>query len=154
MDHWKALFTFHGRASRLAYWRMQLLATGVLVVMWVVTIFVAMGAGDLAAIPLILMIPVLIPLLAVCVRRLHDRNKSGWWLLIFWVAPFACLWAAQALTEAAPTGVVPALGVIALALFLEIWGLFEIGLLRGSPGENRFGPPPPSGLRRRGLRPA
>ena len=29
------------------------------------------------------------PLLAVGSKRLHDRNKNGWWLLVFWLLPFA-----------------------------------------------------------------
>src|SRR5258707_5926325 len=29
------------------------------------------------------------PMLAVGAKRLHDRNKNGWWLLVFWLLPFA-----------------------------------------------------------------
>ncbi|MFV2091355.1 MAG: DUF805 domain-containing protein, partial [Pseudomonadales bacterium] len=55
---------------------------------------------------------ILIPSLAVSVRRLHDSNRSGWWLLI---------------------GLVPILGGIIVTVFT---------LLNGTAGENRFGPNP------------
>ena len=50
-------------------------------VLWIAVIFVAMGAGDAAIIPLLLVLPVMAVNLAVCVRRLHDRDRSAWWLL-------------------------------------------------------------------------
>lgn len=53
------------------------------------------------------------PTLAVSVKRWHDRNKSGWWVLI---------------------ALVPFVG--------WIWVLVENGFLRGDAGANRFGDPP------------
>lgn len=55
---------------------------------------------------------VLIPGIAVSVRRLHDTNRSGWWLLI---------------------GLVPFIGAIVLLIFM---------LQDGQPGDNRYGPNP------------
>jgi len=55
---------------------------------------------------------VLLPTIAVSVRRLHDIGRNGWWLLI---------------------GLIPVVGtIILLALFL----------LEGTAGDNRFGPSP------------
>ena len=53
----------------------------------------------------------LIPAIIVHIKRFHDRNKSGWWLLI---------------------GLIPIIGAI--------WLLIELGFLTGTPGPNRFGP--------------
>ena len=53
------------------------------------------------------------PGVAVSVKRWHDRGKSGWWMLI---------------------NLVPVVGTL--------WTLVECGLLRGTPGPNRFGPDP------------
>ena len=55
---------------------------------------------------------VLIPGLAVAVRRLHDTGKSGWWLLI---------------------GLVPLIGAIVLIVFMAT---------EGEPGNNAYGPNP------------
>lgn len=57
--------------------------------------------------------PALWSLLAVQVKRWHDRNKSGWWPLIISV---------------------PVIG--------QLWAFAELTLLRGTSGENRFGPDP------------
>ncbi len=54
--------------------------------------------------------------LAVTVKRSHDRDKSGWWILI---------------------ALIPLIGAI--------WFLIEFGFLRGTPGPNRFGPDPLAG---------
>ena len=48
----------------------------------------------------------------VYIKRFHDRDKSGWWVLI---------------------DLIPIIGAI--------WLPIELGLLKGTPGPNRFGPP-------------
>jgi uncharacterized membrane protein YhaH (DUF805 family) len=55
---------------------------------------------------------ILIPSILVEIKRWHDRDKSGWWMLIL---------------------LVPIIGAI--------WFLIELGFLAGTPGPNRFGPP-------------
>ena len=152
MDRLGALFSFRGRASRLTYWRIGLATAATWAVLWIATIFVAMGAGNVAVIPLLLVLPVLLVNLAVCVRRLHDRNKSAWWLLPFWIGPLILLGLTQWLTDQTGEGGAAAMAALLVALALDIWALVEIGFLRGTPGDNRFGPPPPSGLRRRKLK--
>lgn len=149
MDRLIALFSFRGRASRLTYWRTQLWTSFVLVGLWIVTIFLAMGAGDIAVVPILLGLPVLIINLATLVRRLHDRDKSARWLLVFWAAPSACFITAQLATEQTGEGGLLAMGSLVAGLILEAWAIVEVGFLRGAPQPNRFGPVPPSGLRRR-----
>ena len=58
----------------------------------------------------VVLLGLLIPALAVCFRRLHDTNRSAWWLLLILI-PFA--------------------GAITLFVF---------ACLPGTPGSNRFGP--------------
>jgi uncharacterized membrane protein YhaH (DUF805 family) len=48
----------------------------------------------------------------VYIKRFHDRDKSGWWVLI---------------------GLIPIIGAI--------WLPIELGFLKGTPRPNRFGPP-------------
>lgn len=54
----------------------------------------------------------LIPAILVDIKRWHDRDKSGWWMLIL---------------------LVPVIG--------WIWFIIELGFLKGTEGPNRFGPP-------------
>lgn len=147
------LFSFRGRVARLTWWRVQLVASALIAALWVLTIFVAMGAGDIAVLPLLLILPVLAVTLAMSVRRLHDRDKSAWWLLAFWAAPAACFATASWLTEQTGDGGGPALAALIAGLAFELWSLVEIGLLPGAKGPNRFGPAPVRRRSRR-LRPA
>lgn len=75
-------FNFHDRASRKEYWLFLLITY----VFSVVTAFLDMefdfADGEALVLTGILYLVHLIPLLAVSVRRLHDVDKSGWWLLI------------------------------------------------------------------------
>lgn len=148
------LFSFRGRTSRLNYWRTWLGMNLAIAVLWVVFIFIAMGAGEIAVIPMLLVIPLLIASAAVSVRRLHDRNKSAWWLLVFWIVPLAGLVVAQLLTEKTGEGGLAAELALWASLASQLWALVELGFRRGSPSANRFGSPPPSGLRRRAPRAA
>lgn len=73
-----------------------------------------------------------IPLAA---KRLHDRNKSAWWVLFFYFGPFVLSYGIEALSV---LDVVRGLGSLAILL----WGIVELGILRGTVGPNRFGPDP------------
>ena len=81
--------TFSGRASRSEYWWGYL---GYFVIATVLQIFALVGgialidAGELALLPgliaLVGIVAMIIPTIAVSVRRMHDTGKSGWMLLI------------------------------------------------------------------------
>jgi len=75
-------FDFMGRASRAEFWLFTLFV--ILFGIVTVTIDVALGFADEGALVFtgLLSITHVIPSLAVSVRRLHDTDKSGWWLLI------------------------------------------------------------------------
>ena len=81
-------------------------------------------------------------MLAVAIKRLHDRDRSGWWIVPFFVAPSF----ANDLTGWLDDSILSFLAFpIGLALFvLCIWGFVELGFLRGSFATNRFGPNPRS----------
>jgi uncharacterized membrane protein YhaH (DUF805 family) len=76
-------------------------------------------------------------LAATTIKRLHDRNKRGWWAVLFLIAPplLSRLW--DWLDN--PT---LALLVSALAFGLSVWGLVELYCRKGTRGPNRFGPDP------------
>ena len=72
---YKKFFDFSGRASKSEYWWFQLYGIIIYVLLFVFQ-------GDLALLFSILSIANTIPLWAAAVRRLHDTDKSGWWVLI------------------------------------------------------------------------
>ena len=126
--------TFSGRASRSEYWWFFLFVMIVVVVLFGVAggILGATGIADVQAggdIPVAVMIfggigvvfylAVLLPIIAVTVRRFHDRNLSGWIYL-----------------AAIVLGFVPVVGILASI------AAFVITVLKGTPGENKFGRDP------------
>ena len=78
LDVLKKYATFSGRARRKEYWMFVLFNAIAYIVLMVVDL-ATIGSGVL---PLVYELAVLIPSLAVGVRRLHDTDRSGWWLLI------------------------------------------------------------------------
>ena len=73
---------------------------------------------------------------ATTVKRLHDRNKSGWWIVPFYIAPGLNNHFKDRLSD--ESYAVDLLGLVASVLFL--WGCIELFCLRGTRGLNRFGP--------------
>lgn len=90
------------------------------------------------------------PSLAGTIKRLHDRDRSGWWIGGFYLlsAIFGGVAVMMALTNpssAAAIGMPIMVGGIVMAAY-GIWLLVETGFLRGTVGPNRFGPDPLGGM--------
>jgi uncharacterized membrane protein YhaH (DUF805 family) len=150
-------FSFRGRINRAKYWLgwAILLVLTLPVSMLLSTVFQLALIG---AIPTVLSITVLIvglaclvaifiSGLAVVVKRLHDRNKSGWWSLLFSVAPTLFAGGGSLLKEQLDPA--RSIGLSLAALVIAIWAIVELGCLRGTEGDNRFGPDPLEGKRAR-----
>lgn len=80
----KNYFKFSGRATRSEYWYFVLFGllfslTAMLIDFSIGTFYIEEGIGIFSS---IYTLAILIPSLAVTVRRLHDTNRSAWWLLI------------------------------------------------------------------------
>jgi uncharacterized membrane protein YhaH (DUF805 family) len=75
--------------------------------------------------------------LAIAIKRLHDRNKSAWWMLLFFVFPGLFDQFADRLGDSYP---VMFIGLASFALCL--WGFIELLFLKGTTGPNRFGADP------------
>jgi uncharacterized membrane protein YhaH (DUF805 family) len=102
---------FSGRAARSEYWYWVLFA--ILVDIATNLIDAGIGStGHFGVVTIIAGLILLLPGIAVSARRLHDRNKSGWFLLL---------------------GLIPIVGPIILIIWF---------CMRGTPGPNRFGPDP------------
>jgi uncharacterized membrane protein YhaH (DUF805 family) len=100
---------FRGRASRPEYWYFFLLYS----VLYVMCALLSELSSTLSGIGFLLMlVALLVPSISVGVRRLHDTNRSGWWLLLSFV---------------------PVVGTIVLLVFF---------CLEGTAGPNQYGPDP------------
>jgi uncharacterized membrane protein YhaH (DUF805 family) len=118
------LFSFEGRINRAKFWIISI-AVGIIHDILSYIIYPAVwtesdpataleSVGLVRGILLLVLFVVVVWIgLAVAVKRWHDRDKSGWWVLIV---------------------LVPVVGVL--------WYLIECGFLRGTPGPNRYGPDP------------
>ncbi len=85
---------FNGRARRKEYWMFALIS--MIISYGIVGIATALDAPGLAMLSTVYSLGVLIPSIAVGVRRMHDVGKSGWFLLI----PFYNLY--LAVTDSVP----------------------------------------------------
>ena len=133
MDFSSLLFSFTGRLNRASYW---LATIGLLVVATVIVVIAFTIAGRSAVTIMVVGLVFLLLIwvvLALITKRLHDRNKSGSWVLLFYFAP-PILHAIGHLTGS--TGFI--LGLVSLGI--SIWATVELGFLRGTAGPNSFGP--------------
>jgi uncharacterized membrane protein YhaH (DUF805 family) len=83
---------------------------------------------------------------ALCAKRLHDRDRTGWWLVVQAVAILVAiipLVVALTLQEEQRQPWYIASAVVGAAVFaFTLWLFVEIGILRGTKGPNGYGPDP------------
>lgn len=103
--------SFKGRTSRKLFWVGMVVLNLIIVGMAVIDFTVI--KQELPMLTMAASFLAIWPFLAIQVKRWHDRDKVGWWVLI---------------------GVIPAIG--------PIWALVETGFLSGTEGDNRFGEQP------------
>ncbi len=125
----KQYVDFSGRARRTEYWIFTLFNVIIEIILGFIDRALGLGSfssgtsggvafsASLGLLGGLYSLAVLLPSLGVAVRRLHDTNRSGWWLLI---------------------GLIPVIGTIVLLVFF---------VLEGTRGPNRHGvdPKTPSG---------
>ena len=105
----KQYAVFSGRARRTEYWMFVLCNVIVMLLLGMVDKLIG---GDNELISSIYSLAVLLPSLAVAARRLHDTDRSAWWLLL---------------------GLIPIIGPLVLIYFM---------VCNGQQGPNRFGDDP------------
>ena len=147
----KILFSFEGRVGRGTYW----LAILALIAAVLVLTFAPFLLGNEEWVFLILALTSqfiwllsLWPLLAVGSKRLHDRNKNGWWLLVFWLLPFALFVGGFSIVffDDPKTGRSGDFSTGSILIFASLppalWGIVELGILPGTKGANLYGGDP------------
>ena len=140
MSMTQLLFSFQGRLNRKPYWLTNI-AVVIGIIILVVLALVMVGERRFAeafltiAILVILYIPLFWVSLALGAKRLHDRDKSAWWLLLFYIAPEVASGIGNQMDN---MGLV--LHLVGFAI--TIWAIVELGFLRGTVGPNRYGPDP------------
>jgi uncharacterized membrane protein YhaH (DUF805 family) len=109
-----------------------------------------MVAGIYGPLTVLLMLGTFIPSIAVGVRRLHDTNRSGWWLLLPLV-PYclAMVLGGAAMVGAArggsSAGMMAGAGIAGIFMLVGAVGavvLLIFYCMPGTPGDNRYGPNP------------
>ncbi|MFD2180495.1 DUF805 domain-containing protein [Veronia pacifica] len=107
-----AFFSFNGRMRRRDYWLWNLVLAMILIP--VLPTVLQNGNGDMISVlaRLVFLVGVWASA-AMNVKRLRDRNKSPWWILLTFM---------------------PVVGIL--------FQLVELGILDGTPGPNRYGPDP------------
>src|SRR5215217_3415100 len=146
MDWGNLLFSFQGRINRAKFW----LAVLVYILASIVAGIIGFASGSDALAMLLNSIVSLVSFVSgifVAIKRLHDRDKSGWWLLLFYIAPGVLLGIGLVagffgITEessgAGGIGLLFSLAGFAVA----VWAFVELGCLRGTVDPNRYGPDP------------
>lgn len=82
---------FSGRSRRTEYWMFNLF--NALILFGMVFLSSAIGLEDYASIPIALyVLVILIPSLALTIRRLHDSGKSGWYILVRLIPVIGGIW--------------------------------------------------------------
>lgn len=151
--------SFSGRLDRRRFW---LATLGYVIVVGGITLLLLNGIAVIRrafdptitpdqmqvslVVPTLLVLPFLLyPLFALSVKRLHDRDRPGWWAIVPpAVLSLGLMWLSVLVgARVSNTG----LGVAtAFATFLIVlahgWLFFEVGLYRGMKGPNSFGPDP------------
>ncbi|MGI9256351.1 MAG: DUF805 domain-containing protein, partial [Salinispira sp.] len=145
----KKYAVFSGRARRKEYWYFTLVDLLFKFVNAVITRLLSTIESAPAVMPVITFIIavlypllVLVPALAVTIRRFHDTGHSAWWLLLAFIAQLSATFGGVLLfvpSEIMPTSAARIYGPV----FLISTTILLIFLTQDSQaGENRFGPNP------------
>ena len=141
MSMTQLLFSFQGRLNRKRYW-LTAIATVVIVILLLLIALIMIREHEfaLAGLEFVLLAILYLPLvwvgLALGAKRLHDRDKSAWWLLLFYFVPGILGTTADRIGGG--TGIILHIAGFAIT----VWAFVELGCLRGTVGPNQYGPDP------------
>ncbi|MFK4131915.1 DUF805 domain-containing protein [Pseudomonas luteola] len=126
---------FHGRARRMEYW-----------MFWLISILISLGLGIVEGFlgtPQIMgqmfSLLIMIPSVAVAVRRMHDVNKSGWYVFFSYFSSIALILLISVTKTPHSAGM--SLLLLSASLGVLAYNIYYVMLLckKGEEKENRFG---------------
>ena len=143
---------FSGRAPRAEYWWYALALIVVFIVLSIIESILGINrmiAGVYGPLTVLLWLATLVPTIAVGVRRLHDTNRSGWWLLLP-IVPYALAFVlgGAAMMHGGGAGLGAGTGTAMIFMLIGAVGaivLLVFYCLPSTPGDNRYGPNPYGG---------
>lgn len=127
------LFSFQGRINRAKYWIAMIAYLSLTIAVAGLGLFFNFSTLFLVIAGMIALATIVSGCI-VGIKRLHDRNKPGWWLLLFYLL-------SGVLDVVGMTGKLPLLFELG-SVAISIWALVELGFLRGTTGANQYGPDP------------
>jgi uncharacterized membrane protein YhaH (DUF805 family) len=145
MERFLPYFSFQGRTNRRRYWEVG-------ITIFMLSFLAALVFSVLSRIPVVgplfdlvligVVVVGFVATLANGARRLHDRGKSAWWLLVFAGVPIVLSVLRGLVALSSPDADGPAGFLALIGLGFSIWALVELGVLKGVAGPNRFGENP------------
>ncbi|MEP1231016.1 MAG: DUF805 domain-containing protein [Litorimonas sp.] len=146
-------FRFGGRARRSEFWYWALFTIVAGMILGVIDVLLFDGVTEeLSPVSTLFSLVTFIPGLAVSWRRLHDINRSGWWVggMYLAVFVFAVLVGISAVISGdidLPPSVLSVIGIVAL-IGIVAWGiaLLVFFCTDTKSGDNRFGEDPKYGV--------
>ena len=146
-DFASAMFSFNGRLRRQHFW-----------ISWLILLGAGVVLGWIPFLGIILSLAMIWPNIAIVVKRLHDMGKSGWFVVIPWVANIigvvmiisaagmAIITNPGAFESEDPSVALSMLGSmmggLSIMFLVNIAFLLWIGIADSQRGDNRFGPNP------------
>lgn len=103
---------FNGRSRRKEYWMFYLIYSIISTVLSILDQFLVSFTSGITVLSGLFGLFFIIPWIAISVRRLHDVNKSGWYLLLWFLPIIGWIW------------------------------LFVLSVTEGDSGPNKYGPDP------------
>ena len=141
MEWGHLFFNFDGRVNRSRFWIAALIFAAIYAAM-IILDYVTDQSVVFQAVNGMLGIVMLIASIAVGVKRLHDRNKSGWYLLLFYLVPSILVVIGVLIGAFVEDSTIIATVLGLLAFAIGVWAFVEMGCLRGTIGVNQYGPDP------------
>ena len=145
-------FVFKGRARRKEFWSWALFSALLNIVVAVAVIVMSSSETVQACVSLLLALLMFFPGFSVAVRRLHDVERSGWWLGGYYMMSFVYiivyvfLIASLGDLEGGITGATIVFGVLSLVFILAalIWAIVMLvwNFTEGTNGPNKYGEDP------------
>jgi uncharacterized membrane protein YhaH (DUF805 family) len=133
-------FGHRGRINRVKYF-LAILLWSVAGICGLALVYFVTGSVDSVAawiFAAIFVVPGVWSSVVLGIKRLHDRNKTAWWMLLFYLAPYMLNNIASRAEQDSPVEVI---AVIAGGV-TELWAFVELVCLRGTIGPNQYGDDP------------